>query len=380
MTHKTLKRARSISAFSKLVERLLNRLQQNNPVTLNGQVQQSKTVKGLRYFDLVSDQQTIRCIVRQDDLPHPTNGQQVVVQGQLTVYDKKSIIQLDVQALTVLAKDAETQSHNASSLEDSLPAFVQQINRLYEFAVSGNILRRKSYARYDIVDLGDAGGEIRCVIWEPVRGKFKAALKNGNLIEVVGNLEIFQGQARVQLNARHINPAVSPDRDTEQKFAAIIDRLKDRGLWPKRKTHRLPGRIRRIGLITSPRSKALGDFLKTYEESGGQAEIVQTHAWVQGKRAAEQISSAINRFSQGREVDVMVVTRGGGSEEELAQAFDHYLVAEAICQSSLPVVIAVGHASDNTFADQVADESFDTPTRAAVELAKIKARRGLFGR
>jgi exodeoxyribonuclease VII large subunit len=78
-------------------------------------------------------------------------------------------------------------------------------------------------------------------------------------------------------------------------------------------------------------------------------------------------------------VDVILISRGGGAQDKLAEVFDSYLVAEAICQSRVPVITAIGHTSDKTFADVIADDRMDTPTRAAVELARIKTKRGLFG-
>jgi exodeoxyribonuclease VII large subunit len=154
--------------------------------------------------------------------------------------------------------------------------------------------------------------------------------------------------------------------------------LAKRGLWPKRQSYLLPKTIKQIGLITSENSKALEDFDTNYKRNGGKAIIHALFAHVKGKQAASEIARAINRFNQDKNVDVIVVTRGGGDEAELAEVFDSAVISEAICHSSIPVITAIGHTSDHSFTDEIADMAYSTPTEAAIRLAEIPIKRGLF--
>jgi exodeoxyribonuclease VII large subunit len=162
-------------------------------------------------------------------------------------------------------------------------------------------------------------------------------------------------------------------------YPEAIEQLQKKGLWPKRPKHPLPEVIQKIGLITSQGSLALADFRTAYQREGGEAVIEEAFAPVQGQDAPGKIAANINRFSQSRSVDMIVITRGGGSANDLSKVFDSYLIAEAICQSTIPVLTAIGHTEDQTLADFVADTCEITPTAAAVCLAKIPAWRNRSG-
>ena len=196
-------------------------------------------------------------------------------------------------------------------------------------------------------------------------------------VEVVGNLNVNENQCTLQMS---VKDAVLNAQNSLMNYAETIRKLKERELWPKRPKHLLPELIQRIGLITFQGSKALVDYHTACEREGSEAAIENAFAPVQGTDAAAKIAANINRFSQSRSAYIIVVMLGSGHEKDLSEVFDDYLVAEAICQSVIPVMTAIGHFSDQTLADVVADDCDITPTGAAVRLAKIPAKRSkLFG-
>lgn len=131
----------------------------------------------------------------------------------------------------------------------------------------------------------------------------------------------------------------------------------------------LPSKIEKIGLITSKQSDALHDFEDTYRSEKGTASIRLSDVRLQGQQAVREITDAINHLNNESSIDVIVIIRGGGRAADLAVFYD-YLIAEAICRSTIPVVTGLGHQRDSTFADQVADASSITPTAAALLVAR----------
>jgi exodeoxyribonuclease VII large subunit len=187
-------------------------------------------------------------------------------------------------------------------------------------------------------------------------------------IEVLGTIRLYEKQARVQIEIDRVRlldrPGFVPDTN-------IVSQLEKKGLWPK-KRQSLPQEIRRIGLITSKHSDAIHDFEDTYRRERGAASIQLIDVRLQGQQAPREIADAINRLNTEKQVDVIVIVRGGGRVADLA-VFNDYFIAEAICRSSIPIVTGIGHQRDETFADQVADVQEITPTAAAIRLARQSA-------
>jgi exodeoxyribonuclease VII large subunit len=214
-------------------------------------------------------------------------------------------------------------------------------------------------------DLYDDDFSISCFLREPTRATLDFTLNNGMDVEVFGTVKVYDRQARVQMEAEKIRLIERPVFVIDK---SVQERLEKQGLWPKVKKP-LPDTISNIGLITSKHSDARSDFFDTYYREGGKATITPVDVRVQGQQAPGQIVDAINRLNAQREVDVIALVRGGGRVADLA-VFDDYLIAEAICRSSIPIVTGIGHQQDDSFADQVADVKTITPTAAASFLAK----------
>jgi exodeoxyribonuclease VII large subunit len=204
------------------------------------------------------------------------------------------------------------------------------------------------------------------MIRERVRGTLDFTISNGMDVEVYGPIRVYEKTARVQME---VEKARLIQKRGFVPEISITEAQEKKGLWPKTKKQVSPP-IRKIGLITSKQSEALHDFEDTYRNEDGKASIKLIDVRLQGQQAPREIADAINRLSRETEVDVIVLTRGGGRSAELA-IFNDLLIAEAVCRSSIPVVTGIGHQRDETFADLVADVSTNTPTAAASYLAKL---------
>jgi exodeoxyribonuclease VII large subunit len=214
-------------------------------------------------------------------------------------------------------------------------------------------------------DLNDEGFSVGCMIREVVRGSLDFTLNNGMDVEVYGSIRVYEKSAKVQIDVEKIRLI---ERSKNAIDPGLIQQLEKKGLWPRNKLS-LPEKITQIGLVTSKQSEALHDFEDTYRQENGTAVIKLIDVRLQGQQAPREIADAINRFNHEKQVDVIVLIRGGGRASELA-IFDDYLIAEAVCRSSIPVITGIGHQRNETFADLAADVSTITPTAAAHYLAE----------
>jgi exodeoxyribonuclease VII large subunit len=245
-------------------------------------------------------------------------------------------------------------------------ALVEQETLGYPFWVGGYVTRCfLSDFGHVYFDLTDDDHTISCMIREPVRGTLDLNISNGMDLEVFGKVRVYERQARVQIDVEKIRLIEKPGIMADMK---VLEQLQEEGLWPKTRRP-LPGKIRTIGLITSKQSEAIHDFEDTYRKEGGAATIRLIDVRVQGQQAGREITDAINRLDRERDTDVIALIRGGGRAADLA-VFNDYLIAEAICRSSVPVVTGIGHQRDETIADQVADIREITPTAAGIRLAR----------
>ncbi|MDQ7027710.1 MAG: exodeoxyribonuclease VII large subunit [Anaerolineae bacterium] len=224
----------------------------------------------------------------------------------------------------------------------------------------------KSDRHHVYLTLEDEGFSIRCMVWSNDLKNIDFPLSKGILVDVYGTLAVYDRQAQVQIQVEKIRLV---DKKDAQFDTDVIQHLEERGLLPRQKQD-LPSVIRRIALITSKNSAAVEDFRSTFYKHGGTAQIDILDVLLQGEQAATTIVEAINRANQMKQIDVIVLTRGGGRHIDLS-VFNDYRIAEAICLSKIPVITGIGHEQDDTIADRVADESSITPTGAAIELAKL---------
>jgi exodeoxyribonuclease VII large subunit len=253
-----------------------------------------------------------------------------------------------------------TQIFNVTDLNQRIADRLENDPRLHDLWARGevsNYLHHRSGHRY--FTLKDQGSSISCVLFKNNGLALNFELKDGNNVLVYGDVAVYRPQGRVQLVARGIKKDEGLGLRHLQ-LEALKKKLAAEGLFALERKRALPRYPERIGIVTSPQGAALRDVLRTL--GSYPAKIILSPAQVQGEGADESIASALLAL-QGR-ADVIIVCRGGGSTEDL-WCFNSEIVARAIFASDVPVISAVGHETDVTIADYVADMRAATPTAAA---------------
>jgi exodeoxyribonuclease VII large subunit len=244
----------------------------------------------------------------------------------------------------------------AASLEDRFDAVW----------VSGEISNFKAYdSGHWYFSLKDEEGQIRCVMFRGRNGQVGFMPQSGDLVEVSASLGMYVPRGDIQLTIQTLRRAGMGG--LYEAFVKLKAKLAKEGLFDEERKREIPTHPRSIGIITSPQAAALKDVLSTLARRAPHIPIVIYPTLVQGPDAPAGIIKALKAAEKEQAVDVILLVRGGGSIEDL-WAFNDEQLAYAIAQSSIPVVSGVGHETDFTIADFVADLRAPTPTGAA-ELA-----------
>ncbi len=209
--------------------------------------------------------------------------------------------------------------------------------------------------------LKDDDCSVKAVMFRSRNSQLQFQPASGQNVFVRGDVVVWRRGGYYQLNVYTMEPA--GQGALALAFAQLKQRLADEGLFEESRKLALPPYPRRVGVVTSPKAAALQDFLVTARQQGWPATIVLAPALVQGKAGAQSVVAAIERLNKA-DVDVIVVTRGGGSLEEL-WVFNEEAVARAVADSRVPVVSAVGHETDYTICDFAAAARAATPTASA---------------
>lgn len=232
--------------------------------------------------------------------------------------------------------------------------------------VSGEISNFKAYdSGHWYFSLKDEEGQIRCVMFRGRNGQVGFMPQSGDLIEVAANLGFYVPRGDIQLTVQSMRRAGMGG--LYEAFLKLKAKLAKEGLFDVENKRPIPTHPRSIGIITSPQAAALKDVLSTLARRAPHIPIVIYPSLVQGPDAPAGIISALKAAEKEHAVDVILLVRGGGSIEDL-WAFNDEQLAYAIAQSPIPIVSGVGHETDVTIADFVADLRAPTPTGAA-ELA-----------
>lgn len=235
--------------------------------------------------------------------------------------------------------------------------------------VRGEISNFKAYdSGHWYFSLKDAEGQIRCVMFRGRNGQVGFVPKDGDLIEVAANLGVYVPRGDLQLNVGMMRRA--GQGGLYEAFLKLKEKLASEGLFDESKKRPLPKHPKAIGVITSAQAAALKDVLSTLERRAPHIPIIIYPSLVQGVDAPVALIAALNRAyadaKQG-DIEVILLVRGGGSIEDL-WCFNDEQLARVIADSPVPIVSGVGHETDFTIADFVADLRAPTPTGAA-ELA-----------
>ncbi len=207
--------------------------------------------------------------------------------------------------------------------------------------------------------LKDESSQIDCVMWASRSLSFRP--KSGMQVVVQGRLTVYAPRGRYQIDCDRMTAA--GEGDLYLAFAALKEELAERGYFDPEHKRAIPSLPLKIGVVTSPTGAVIQDILSTLNRRSPHCQIYLCPATVQGETAPDEIASAIATL-QTTDADVLIVGRGGGSIEDL-WAFNTSPVAEAIYHSRIPIISAVGHETDFTIADFVADLRAATPTAAA---------------
>lgn len=213
--------------------------------------------------------------------------------------------------------------------------------------------------------LKDDSAQARCVMFRSRAQSVPWRLENGQQVEARALVSLYEPRGDFQLNIDGLRQA-GLGRLFEN-FARLKARLEAEGLFAAERKRQLPRFPRRIGIVSSPRAAALQDILACLARRAPQLPVILYPTAVQGQDAVQGIAEAIAKAAQRGECDLLLISRGGGSIEDL-WAFNEEIVARAIAASPLPTISGVGHETDTTIADFVADMRAATPT-AAAELA-----------
>ncbi|HVI83222.1 MAG TPA: exodeoxyribonuclease VII large subunit [Chthoniobacterales bacterium] len=214
--------------------------------------------------------------------------------------------------------------------------------------------------------LKDARAQIACVIFRNTMAPLRQLLANGAHVQAFGTVSVFEARGQYQISVQIVQPCGVGV--LQAKFEALKRKLEAEGLFDPARKRPLPKFPKRIGIVTSPSGAAIRDILNVLHRRAPWLSILINPVRVQGTGAAQEIAVAIRELATPNEnfapVDLIVVTRGGGSTEDLWE-FNEEIVARTLASVQVPIVSAVGHEIDFTIADFVADLRAPTPSAAA---------------
>ncbi len=235
---------------------------------------------------------------------------------------------------------------------------------------------RRASSGHWYFNISDGAAQLKCVCWKGTNWKIRFKPANGLSVRLRGRLTFWEAKGELKLTVESIEPV--GEGALLVAFEQVKAKLAAEGLFDPAVKRTLPSFPQRIGVVTSPSGAALHDILTVLERRARTVSVVLIPTQVQGETAGEQIARAIKRINnfcgrcvQTDRVDVLIVGRGGGSAEDLS-AFNEEIVARAIRASSIPVISAVGHETDFTIADFVADLRAATPSAAAEIVARAE--------
>ena len=241
------------------------------------------------------------------------------------------------------------------------------LNRLY---VKGEVSNCKYHTSGHVYfSLKDETGAIACVMFAAQRSNMKFRLTEGQRVIVLGSVRVYERDGKYQLYANEI--VLDGVGLLYERFVALKNELEEMGMFALEYKKPIPAYCKKVGIVTAPTGAAIRDIMNISKRRNPYVQLILYPALVQGEMAAPSIVRGIEALDK-LGLDVIIVGRGGGSMEDL-WAFNEEIVARAIFHCQTPVISAVGHETDTTIADYVADLRAPTPS-AAAELAVYNIR------
>jgi exodeoxyribonuclease VII large subunit len=227
---------------------------------------------------------------------------------------------------------------------------------------------RKQSSGHIYFSLKDAGSQLPCALFARDAARQSFELENGMEVLLLGDISVFEPHGRYQLIAKVA--IQSGEGRLQMEFERLKRKLAAEGLFAKERKKALPTLPQKIAVITSPTGAAVRDFLRILHRREYRGEVVIFPAKVQGKGAAEEVVSMLQHASASAGFDLVVITRGGGSIEDL-WAFNEEVLARAVAACPLPVISAIGHEIDIVLTDYAADKRAETPSGAAELISSL---------
>ncbi len=262
-----------------------------------------------------------------------------------------------------MGTDADTRILTVSELTRDVRTLLEQ--HFTRISVSGEISNYKRYSSgHAYFSLKDEHSQLRCVMWRWQRSNRKLNFEpeDGKAVLARGKLSVYEVQGQYQLIVQHLEDVGAGA--LQERYERLKARLEQEGLFREEYKKALPSFPARVGVITSGEGAAIRDVIQILRRRAPWVSIILRSARVQGEGAAADIAAAIEEMNDYGDADVLIVGRGGGSAEDL-WAFNEEAVVRAVFNSRIPVVSAVGHETDYTLTDFVADRRAPTPSGAA---------------
>jgi exodeoxyribonuclease VII large subunit len=253
---------------------------------------------------------------------------------------------------------------SVTQLSRYLKELLETDDILQNIWVQGEISGCKTYTSgHCYFTLKDTESQLQCVFFKNARLRSSAPdLRDGMGIAAYGHISYYERDGKLQLYVEGVE--LLGEGALFLRFEQLKARLAAEGLFAENRKRPLPAQPAVIGIVTSPQAAALRDMLRVLRSRYPLAKVILAPTLVQGSEAPASIAAAIELLNEQGEAEIIIVGRGGGSIEEL-WAFNEEIVARAIARSRIPVISGVGHETDFTIADLVADYRASTPTAAA---------------
>jgi len=257
------------------------------------------------------------------------------------------------------------------TVRDLVSAIRTRVEREYlDIWVEGEISNyRPAESGHLYFTLKENAAQIRIVMFRTQARLLRFRPENGMQIIARGRVTVYEDRGELQIQAEYLEPKGAGA--LQVAFEQLKAKLQAEGLFEHERKKPIPSLPQRIGVVTSPRGAALQDILNILRRRHESVHVLVFPAQVQGETAALEVGSGVRFFNHAKNVDVIIIARGGGSVEDLA-AFNDEALARSIAGSSIPVISAVGHETDFTICDFVADLRAPTPSAAAELVIRAK--------
>ena len=261
---------------------------------------------------------------------------------------------------------AEVHTYTVTEMNRLIKKLVEGSGQVAHVQVRGEISNFKRYpSGHCYFSLKDAGSVLKCVMFQRQARQLLRYPDNGDTVVAIGSISVYEPNGVYQLYADMlIEEGIG---NLMLAYEKLKKKLEEEGLFAEERKKPIPAHPKTVGIITSPAGAAVRDVIKVARRRDPGVKLLLYPVQVQGKPAAGDIAHAIRFMNKHRLADVLIVGRGGGSMEDL-WAFNEEIVVRAVAASEIPVISAVGHETDVTLSDFVADKRAATPSQAA-ELA-----------